>query len=394
MSKLIKFIEENNLLLPNYSEINIVDLMKCLYCKCGYKVEKNKNVEKLDLLIPNNKHYLFILSDGTGSNLINELSDKSILKKNKKKDIITVFPSTTGCVLTSIVTATYPENHGIWGWYNYNRKLNRDYYPVLFSDRKSQKSLKEFNINSSDIYKNESVLKKLSIKTNILFPNYICDSVYSSFVGADEDRYPYSDFSDIIKLVDGICQKNDSSYTYLYLPDIDSIEHENGLKSDKTLNKMLEIESLVKRISKNKDMTIIFTADHGQTEIYEDIILDFQKYDKYFYAYPSIDFGTASYYVKEEYREEFEKQFNKDFKEKMFLFETKEFVENKIFGEGSISNYAFDNLGEYISLCKNGSYLINTPNIDEYYGKIKGNHSGLSLDEMIVPLIIIDTNEI
>ena len=392
MRNLKEFINENNLLIPNYNEINIVDLMKCLYAKCGYSVESSSKINELDSMIPNNKHYLFILSDGTGMNLINKLDNDSIIKQNLKQSIITVFPSTTGCVLTSVVTALYPEEHGIWGWFNYNRELNRDYFPVLFSDRKSGKNLKDFGVKSDDIFKNDSILKNLNVKTDILFPAYICDSVYSEFVSHDSNRHPYNDFSDIERIVKDICESDDLSYTYLYIPDVDSIEHKNGVYSEVTLNKLKEIDNLVKSISKNKNLTIVFTADHGQTNISEDIVLDFNKYKKFFYAYPSIDFGTASYYVKKEYEEEFIREFELDFKNKMFLFKTQDFIDNKMFGPLNISDYAASNLGEYISLCKTGSYLINSPDTDSYFGKIKGNHSGLTKDEMLIPLVIIDTN--
>ena len=119
---------------------------------------------------------------------------------------------------------------------------------------------------------------------------------------------------------------------------------------------------------------------------------DFNKYDKYFYAYPTIDYGTASYYVKEEYKEEFIKEFEKDFKNKMYLFETKEFLNNNLLGIG-YNEKAYQNLGEFISLCNNDSYLINNKETVKYYKQIKGNHSGLQKDEMIVPLIIIDKNK-
>lgn len=394
MEKLKEFIKNNNLYLPNYkNEINIIDLMRCLYMKCGYNIETTNKIKELNSIIPDNKHYLFILSDGTGSNLISKLDNNSILKRNLRDNIVTVFPSTTGCVLTSIVTAKFPETHGIWGWFNYNRSLNRDYFPLLFSDRKTMKSLNEFNIKSEDVYKSESILKKMDIKTNILFPDYICDSVYSKFVGDDNNRYSYNNFSDIKKIIFDICNNNESSYTYLYLSDIDTLEHENGVNSDIVLEKLIEIDDLIKSLVKIKDMTIVFTADHGQTNISEDIIFPFSKYEKYFYAYPSIDFGTASYYVKTEFEKEFVKEFEKEFKDKMFLFKTKEFIDNRLFGEGNMNKYSFENLGEYISLCKTGTYLINSPDISSYLGKIKGNHSGLTEDEMIIPLIVINTNE-
>ena len=139
MENIKEVLEKNNFVIPNYKNLNIVDLAKSIYSKFGIKFKNNSNIEKFNQLIPNNKHILLILSDGTGSNLIDKLPDDSILKTNKKCDIMTVFPSTTGCVLTSLVTATYPSTHGIWGWFNYNRDLNRDYYPVLFADRKTKK---------------------------------------------------------------------------------------------------------------------------------------------------------------------------------------------------------------------------------------------------------------
>lgn len=393
MKKLKEYIQKNSLTYPNYEqEISIIDLMKCLYSRYGYEIEKTQKIEELDLIIPINKHYLFILSDGTGTNIIDKLDKNSILKNNLKSKLVTVFPSTTGCVLTSLVTAQYPEEHGIWGWFNYDRNLKKDYFPLLFADRKSKKSLEEFSIKSDDIYKSKSVLKSLSINTNILYPDYICNSVYSQFVGNDENRIPYKDYTEIIDIVNDITKKEEPTYTYLYISDVDTIEHEAGPNSEQALDKLKEIDKMVKEIVKNPDLTIVFTADHGQTSVEEDIILDFNKYEKYFYAYPSIDFGTASYYIKSEYKEEFEKEFEKDFANKMVLFETKDFIKEKLFGPQGVENTSTANLGEYISLCEKGTYLINNPDITPYYGKIKGNHSGLSKDEMEIPLIIIDNN--
>ena len=104
--KLKEYIEKEKLLLPNYDSLNIVDLVKYLYSKYGVKCEENDNIEKLKNIIPNKKHTVFILIDGMGSNLINTLDNNSILKKNKVTDMITVIPSSTGCVLTSLATAT------------------------------------------------------------------------------------------------------------------------------------------------------------------------------------------------------------------------------------------------------------------------------------------------
>ena len=85
MNKIMNIMLKNDFIIPDYNNPNIVDLMRAIYCKYNIETEINKNVETFRKLIPNNKHVLFILSDGTGSNLINKLDDDSILKRNKKE---------------------------------------------------------------------------------------------------------------------------------------------------------------------------------------------------------------------------------------------------------------------------------------------------------------------
>ena len=178
------------------------------------------------------------------------------------------------------------------------------------------------------------------------------------------------------------------------MPDIDSIEHDYGIDDEKVFRKLNEISALVEKLSKIDDLTIIVTADHGQINIHEDVIMDYNKYNKYFYSEPTIDFGTAFYYVKEEMRKDFVNEFNKDFKNKMYLFETSEFIKKNIFSLYKLDNYSKEGLGEFISLCKPGFCFINSQNVKEYYRKTLGNHSGLTRDEMIIPLIIINSKNI
>lgn len=386
-----EYIKNNNLFMPNYNKPNIMDLVKYLYGNFGVNFEDNKNIEYFKKNIPIKKHTLFILIDGMGSNLIDILDNKSILKKNKIADMTTVSPSSTGCVLTSLATAKFPNEHGIIGWYCYNRKFNTCYYPLLFVDRKDEKSLKDLNIKENDIFIFESKFNQLNIKTNVLYPSYISDSVYSKYVANDKIRKSYNTLEDAFNQIMEITIDNERTFTYLYIPDIDSLEHNNGFDSKIVLDKIKKIEFELNRIN-NDDLVIVITADHGQTNINieKDIIMDFDKYNKYFYAYPGIDFGMATYYVNKDMEDEFVKEFNKDFKNKMYLFKTEEFINNGIFGVNNNNDIILSNLGEYISLCNSDSLFINSLDINEYFRKIKGNHSGLSKDEMIIPLIVID----
>lgn len=387
-----KYLEDNNLILPDYSNLNIVELMRFLYSKYGVDINCN-NENRFSNLINLKKHTAFILIDGMGSNLINLLPDDSVLKQHKVEDMITVCPSSTGCVLTSVATATYPSEHGIIGWYNYNREYNVDYYPLLFTDRDGN-DLNEKGINAHDIFKIDSKLNKLNVKTKVLYSEYIYDSVYSNYAASSSIRKSYSDLDDAFKKLKSIISEDERSFTYLYISYIDDLEHDYGYDSKIVMDKLIEIDNLLNDVINIKDTTIIITADHGQTnvDINKDIIMDFNEYDKYFYAKPGIDFGMSTYYVKKDKINEFETKFYNDYKNKMYLFQMDEFLKNKVFGLNKYNDYLKSNLGEYISLCESDSQFINSDDIESYYKKTKGNHSGLSKDEMIIPLIVIECN--
>ena len=116
--------------------------------------------------------------------------------------------------------------------------------------------------------------------------------------------------------------------------------------------------------------------------------MDFDKYNEYFYTSPSIDLGTATFFVKEEYRDIFKREFQKDFNNSMILYTKEELLKNDFFGKNR-TKYAEDCLGEYISLCKKGYAFYNRENEYNEKDRIFGNHTGLTKDEMEIPLIVI-----
>ena len=213
--------------------------------------------------------------------------------------------------------------------------------------------------------------------------------MYSNYVANNSIRRAYTTLENAFEQIIEIVSSDEETFTYLYFPNIDNLEHDNGVNSKAVLNEIHNIEAQLNRLN-DDNVVVVITADHGQTNITKDIVMNFDKYNKYFYSYPGIDFGMATYYIKKGMEEEFVKEFTKDYKDKMYLFKTKEFIDNKIFGLSENNMNILNNLGEYISLCNSDAQFINSPEIEEYYGKTKGNHSGLTQDEMIIPLIVIN----
>jgi len=392
---LAECFRKNDMILPDYTEDTIIDVMRIIYQYCGYSEQYWEDNSNLQKYVKNKNHILLILSDGMGSNLVDSLPNNMLLNKNKVADLLTVCPTTTGCVLPSIATAEYPAVHGMLGWYNYNRDRDINYYTLLFQERTSRKNLKELEIEQKDIYVCDSVMNKLNRKTIALFPQNIVNSDFSKFMV--NNRIAYTNIENAFEIAINNIQENSSSetFTYLYLPYVDNLSHHNGVYSKEVYEVISKIENEIYKLKEKgiKDLEIIIIADHGQIDVTEnDIVMNFAKYNNYFYALPGIDFGTATYYVKKDKRDEFLQEFKKEYKDKMYIFDTEQFIKNNVFGKGKVSKYTKSNLGEFISFCKKGAYFVNT--IDEqnkYIGKIKGSHSGFSKEEMVVPLIIINT---
>lgn len=187
--------EKNGFELQRKNETTIVDLVRTLYNYCGYPTEQTEIIKKI---VDNNKHLVFVLVDGMGSNLIDSLPDTYSLKQLKVMDLVTLNPSSTGAVLTTIATAEYPAKHGIIGWYGYNRKHNIAYYPVLFADRENGKDLSEKNITETEIYKYKSVMNKLLRETYALFPEHMLNSHFSKFVYSNDNNRLGFDFFDAL----------------------------------------------------------------------------------------------------------------------------------------------------------------------------------------------------
>lgn len=393
---LIECLKRNNMILPNYKEISIIDVVRVIYEFCGYPYKTEKINKKIKQYIKNKKHILLILSDGMGSNLINFLPSEMILRKNRVADLVTVCPTTTGCVLSSVATAEYPAIHGMIGWYNYNRNRDVNYCVLQFKERIKGKNLGELGINENEIYLSSSIMNKLARKTTAFFPEKIVNSNFSKFI-LNKNRIAYKDINDAFEKVKNniINNLNEETFTYLYLPYIDSASHKTGVYSEEVKKILYEIENELRKFKdyKIQNLEIIMIADHGQINITEkDITMDFEKYKKYFYALPGIDYGTATYYIKEDKKEEFLNEFRKEYADRMFIFNTEEFIKNNIFGNEKVSRYMKSNLGEFVSFCKKGAYFVNSiESTEKYIGKIKGSHSGFSKEELTIPLIVLNT---
>lgn len=344
-------------------------------------------------MIPATKHTIFVLLDGFGYYNLEKLDENSILKKNLKCKLKTVNPTSTACVLTSFISASYPTDHGIFGWWDYNKEHNLNYYPLLFAERRTGNSLEEKGIKKEDIYKFSTIFDKYNTQVNIYENREIINSEYSKLIaGKTANRYGFYSvkqaFSSMIKRLN---ETNTNTFNYVYINGFDENSHMYGTESKEAMSIVEAVENGIREMKTEvKDTTIILTADHGQIDMVSMLYLN-QKtnYLNYFYAMPSIDSRMISFFVREKLRNEFEEKFMEEFGKDVILLKKEEIDEFNLFGSNSFSEIAYDSLGEYIAIIVNNKFMIcDRVTLDDKMNT-KGNHSGLTKEETTIPLCII-----
>ena len=230
-------------------------------------VDENLKVETRFQLISNKiqdaETVNFIIADGLG--FLNLQSTDSFLNEYLNSSVNTTFPSSTNVALTTIATLKSPIEHGIIGYYMYD-KLNYGLINALNwnAENKGLLNAKYFDSQSS-VW---TILKESSIYASNFQPRNLINTPLSSFLYEEKSTVPYISQEDLlITLSDSLFLEN--KFNFIYYPNIDVSAHVFGVNSDEWLKEVKKFEELVKKVTElsNKKSFTVISADHGLTNI-------------------------------------------------------------------------------------------------------------------------------
>ena len=104
----------------------------------------------------------------------------------------------------------------------------------------------------------------------------------------------------------------------------------------------------------------------------------------------AIDDRATSFMVKKEYKKTFPFELKKVLKDDFIIMTKEEVIKQGLYGPGYENKYYKDGLGDFFALGI-GNKAIRWNNKTNLH---KSAHSGLTLDEMLVPLIVVNSNKI
>src|SRR4051794_24740317 len=133
---------DGRLVRPDPAQPDLVHLVRALGALCGVEHFGDSSfTQQLMNQIGVADHYVFVLLDGLGMNLVRKLPADSFIRRHLRTHIRATSPSTTACALTSVATGEWPCRHGVCGWFTYLPDRNLSVTMLPFVERFSGESL-------------------------------------------------------------------------------------------------------------------------------------------------------------------------------------------------------------------------------------------------------------
>ena len=303
-----------NIVFPNYDHCILGTISSILKY---YNVEtKHKTSEKIDAIL-NEREYrnvIFLVLDGLGEHILNDISKEGFLNKNKVDCVTSVYPSTTTAALTTYYSGCPPYETGWIAWSQYFKEYGRAL--DMFSHKESYLR-EEIKNPLMDVYKKvvnyESIFSKIEkaspiVKAYELEPEYAERRALRSINANNIDE--------IIMNINDLCKTPDKKFILAYSDNPDSLLHKFGVTSEEAKKFIKETEDKIEEMTKNisEDTILIISADHGHKDIQKAYtLLDYPEIQECLIMPASLECRFLSFFVKEEMKEKFVERFNKVF---------------------------------------------------------------------------------
>ena len=388
----------NDFIFPEYNGKNFINIINSIKHNFGINDGITLENKKIKKILLNKEKVVFILVDAFGWKFYKSVREdskffKEIRKRGIEEKITSQFPSTTTAHVTSVITGKDVSTHGFFEWFTYDSKINEVFTPFLFHYEGKEEILPKDNLFKE--------LKENGVCSTIITPNYINNSYYSRELFKDGKVKGYDSVEEMFDiLLQGIKKDKGKNFYYIYYPQIDSIGHEYGMSSYKAY---FEINNFIKALDNFYNNVLdkgvnegifILSADHGQMEIKDRIYLNelIPNIDEYMLkdskgkSIVPVGYNRDMFlYIKKEFEIYVYELLKEKFKDKGEIYLVKDLIDKGVFINPSET--FLSRMGNIVIIPYDG-YGVWWFEKGKYEISLKGSHGGLTKDEMEIPLLI------
>ena len=357
--------------------------------------ETTQHSELMSSIIGDHGNTIFILADGLGCHFVDHLGADSFLSDKMVMRINTVFPSTTAAALTTFATGLWPSEHAITGWWVYLPLIGEPVTVLTGERKRDNKNLLELGVESKDIYPRESILASSKMNVVGVVPSTLSASVFTKYTLGNGKIIHYNSIQEAFQIAIDACVRSNKTrnFVYLYLPDIDLNAHATGIYSEQTLTAVTELNNMCERMNNDieDDTRVVMSADHGHLEAPESEKVRLKPeytFRDLLSSEPAGDARVLYFRSRPACQDRLKMLLCENLGDNFAVMDLNEFLELEILGP-RITPLSLDRLGDVIAISKGTSaleYGSHTQGVSMM--DLKSVHSGLSRQEMEVPLIV------
>ncbi len=394
---LVEAFAEGNLLRPRPEARNLVDFSRAVAGLCGVDgVGLSENGRDIAESIGDADHIALVLVDGMGMNILESLPSDSFLRRHLREQMQTVFPSTTAVALTSLSTGEWPQDHAVTGWWTHLPALGSAATILSYTARSNNQSLLKRGISPETAFPVKSLWKRMPRRARVVVPKAIAGSVYSRYFAGGRETVGYESLSNGVDLVvSHITESEERSFTYLYSSRVDSEAHMYGATRPQTRQALSEVDREIERLASalGDKARIVVTADHGFLDApppKRHTLRISRELQPLFRLMPSGDARVMYLYTLEWAKERVRRYFEQRFDQVFMVVDLEDAIKVQLFGPTEPTSEARERLGDLVAISSGADVLeYNASRGSGRMLKLNGHHSGLSPDEMLIPLIIV-----
>ncbi len=396
VAKLLEKFEQGALLRPDPARPNLVDLARALARVAGVEeVDRTAGVARLLNLIGAPDHLVFVLADGLGMNLLDELPRDSFLAAHLAAELRAVFPSTTATVLTTLATGEWPNRHGVTGQWTHLPEIHGAAALLPFAARAGGRSLGSLGVAVEQAFPVPSLMGRMRREVLAVFPSRLVGSVSSAYFTGARPRVGYERLSQAAEIIlDWIDRAPAPTYTYLYTPWIDSETHYLGVRHAGVRAVLNELSQAVERLAcgVGRRGRIVLAADHGFLDAPVSARHAIKPSPELFSLLrfaSSGDDRVLYFHLRDGSAERLRERLKGQFGDRFLLISVDEAEEHGLFGPGPLAANVRERFGDVV-LISSGVDVIEYVPTARVGRRVDLNafHSGLSPEEMRVPLVI------
>ena len=389
---LLAAFESNALLRPRFDVPNIVDLSAAIFDWAGVPgLDIGENSKRIGATFADAGQLVFVVVDGLGMNFIDKLEPSSFLHQHLRMTLQTVFPSTTSTAVTSLATAAWPNKHSIVGWDMYLEEIDAVATIIRFERRRDGKPLGRLGVREDQAYPTSSLFGAIPGDLVSIVPDGIANTPYSDYATGHKASYiTYGEFKDGIEAaMSSVRAAKERSISYLYTIGVDYAAHEYGTNAPQTMEALHQLDTAIEGLARGlpPNTRIVLTADHGQLNGTAHEIVPTNPLVEHLLHEPWGDAREMHFAVKPGDEVQFEANFRRKYGDVAFLLTVNEVETLELLGPGRIEDAARKRLGTHLAISRGADVFLYRSKSDSM--KFIGYHSGLTPDEMLVPLIVV-----